>query len=163
MPVDSINWGVAATFCIEHGLSLPTEAQWEYACRAGTTSAYAFGEALLPEEANFGEHVSSTVPIDSYEPNSFGLYNMHGNVSEWCKDALTEDMKYFEFTGFYKSPHARGPDPVVECLAWNQVSRGGCWKFEAQYCRSASGGGGDPILMRSNIMASGLQNQFGQG
>src|SRR5213075_203241 len=66
---------------------LPTEAEWEYTCRAGTTSAYFFGDTLSPSLANFAEgHVNHPTPVGSYTPNAFGLYDMHGNVREWCQD-----------------------------------------------------------------------------
>jgi sulfatase modifying factor 1 len=90
-PVENIRWNEAQAFIrrmngmkAELRLCLPTEAQWEYACRAGTTSRYAFGDELTPEQANF--KASQTVEVASYLPNDWGLYDMHGNVWEWCQD-----------------------------------------------------------------------------
>ena len=66
------------------GYRLPTEAEWEYACKAGTTTAYSVGESLTEFEANIeGESIKA---VGSYRPNAFGLYDMHGNVFEWCED-----------------------------------------------------------------------------
>jgi len=79
------------------GKRLPTEAEWEYACRAGTTTTFGYGNALSGDQANFngkepfggvaaGPYKGKTVPVGSYAPNSWGLYDMHGNVAEWCSD-----------------------------------------------------------------------------
>ena len=66
---------------------LPTEAEWEYACRAGTTTLYSFGDKITPQDAHHDDSkLGAPVPIGSYKPNAFGLYDMHGNVWEWCED-----------------------------------------------------------------------------
>ena len=123
---------------------LPTEAQWEYACRAGTTTATAFGDALSSRQANFkgepynggvsGPSLSVATNVGSYLPNAWGLHDMHGNTFEWCRDWF----------------HARlpgGADPDLymaeETAAMNRtgdhsrVRRGGAWTDDGWACRSA--------------------------
>ena len=103
------------------------KAQWEYACRARTTTAFAFGDTLTTKQANFAsEH---PVAVDSFEPNAFGLYNMHGNVIEWCRDRYQEDF-------YQESAGAR--DPLCENSGSEyRVMRGGSWSIRARACRSA--------------------------
>jgi formylglycine-generating enzyme required for sulfatase activity len=115
---------------------LPTEAQWEYACRAGTTSATAFGPSLSSNQANFegksyngadeGVILSQTSPVGSYDPNRWGLHDMHGNVSEWCLDCYAKVLP-------------GGKDPRVPNDSTERVRRGGSWWFDdGASCRSAS-------------------------
>ncbi|MBQ2822638.1 MAG: formylglycine-generating enzyme family protein, partial [Thermoguttaceae bacterium] len=119
-------------------VSLPTEAQWEYACRAGTTSAYSFGSSLNGREANCdgnypygtstkGPYLEKTVPVKSYAPNAWGLYDMHGNVWEWCQDWYDEDY-------YTESPTS---DPTGPNSGSFRVRRGGSWYDDAEDCRSA--------------------------
>ena len=89
-PVEGVSWWDAQTFCkrlsdvSEYDYRLPSEVEWEYACRAGTTTPFAFGETITTEIVNYqGER---TVKVDAFSPNAFGLFNMHGNVYEWCQD-----------------------------------------------------------------------------
>jgi formylglycine-generating enzyme required for sulfatase activity len=105
-------------------LRLPTEAEWEYACRAGSTTAYAFGNELSDLVANFDGKVGETVPVESYGPNAWGLYQMHGNVFEWCAD----------WWGPY-SPE-RAVDPKGPDVGSFRVFRGGSWFVSARRCRS---------------------------
>jgi hypothetical protein len=103
--------------------SLPTEAQWEYACRAGTTTAYHFGNTLTKPQANFGGN--QTKEVGSYPANAWGLYDMHGNVREWCADWY-EDY-----------PSGAVTDPVGFPSGLGRVLRGGGWNNAVESCRSA--------------------------
>lgn len=94
-PVENVSWHDAQEYCkklselpeeIAKGYyyELPTEYEWEYSCRGGTRSAYTFGSTLTHDMANFDEKINRTTPVGSYPCNAFGLYDMHGNVWEWC-------------------------------------------------------------------------------
>jgi formylglycine-generating enzyme required for sulfatase activity len=97
-PVEQVNWYQATEFCQRLSkrtgkhFHLPSEAQWEYACRAGTETAYHVGPELTPELAKYDSR-DGTVPVRSYPPNRWGLYDMHGNVWEWCADYWHEDYE----------------------------------------------------------------------
>jgi len=133
-PVEQVSWDDATEFCRrlsskeEKTYRLPTEAEWEYACRAGSTTLYSFGDA----PASLGEfawHGSDyrTHPVGEKKPNAWGLYDMHGNVCEWCADWY--DSRYY----------ANSPtdDPTGPEMATFRVYRGGSWGFSARLCRSA--------------------------
>jgi formylglycine-generating enzyme required for sulfatase activity len=105
---------------------LPTEAEWEYACRAGTKTDYSFGENITKEQVNFNRTNNRTMPVGSYQPNPFGLYEMHGNVWEWCSDWYGQYP-----TGKVKDP--KGPDNGKY-----RVLRGGSWFVNAGLTRSTS-------------------------
>ncbi len=93
LPVTDVSW-VDCQECIKKlntytagGFRLPTEAEWEYACRAGTKTPYSFGSKITPKDANYaGSKIEKPVEVGSYKSNAFGLYDMHGNVDEWCED-----------------------------------------------------------------------------
>ena len=105
---------------------LPTEAEWEHACRAGTKTDYSFGEKLTKEQANFDRTNSKTMPVGSYQPNPFGLYEMHGNVWEWCSD------------WYDKYPTGKVKDPKGPVGGKYRVLRGGSWFVNAGLTRSTS-------------------------
>jgi formylglycine-generating enzyme required for sulfatase activity len=124
---------------------LPTEAQWEYACRAGTSTPYYFGENITPELVNYhvrypyaggdkGLYREKTVPVGSLPANLWGLYEMHGNVSEWCSD--------------WYGDYPAGPvtDPVGPPEGALRVLRGGSWGYEGWIARSSARGGYQPYF-----------------
>jgi sulfatase modifying factor 1 len=131
-PVVRTTWGEANLFCAWVGGRLPTEAEWESACRAGTKTPYTFGHTLGAELANFthpgGGALRRTTPVGaSGRPNGFGLFDMHGNVWEWCAD-------YYQADFFSQE---RGKDPVCDQEGPYKVVRGGSWDAPAQGCRAA--------------------------
>lgn len=127
-PVESISWTDAEAFCEKAGLTLPTEAQWEMACRAGGAEAFGDRDALTRDMANFNG--DKTRCAGFFKPNALGLYDMHGNVSEWCRDVYVE--------GWYG--HADTPSENPLCLQGGErrVHRGGSWKSPASDCRCAN-------------------------
>jgi formylglycine-generating enzyme required for sulfatase activity len=144
LPVGEVSWGKAVKFC--HKLSqktgktyrLPSEAEWEYACRAGTTTPFYFGETITPDLVNYeGNYPYGHAPkgldrdqatdVGSFPPNAFGLYDMHGNVWEWCSDKWHDNYNGAPTDG---SSWEIGTDN-------NRVLRGGSYIFPADYCRSA--------------------------
>lgn len=130
-PADKMDWHEARRFCAESGLSLPTEAQWEYACKAGAgpEQPFSFGEHLTAEVANYGNPGGGPIPVTSCKPNAYGLHNLHGNAWEWCEDGYEKD--------FYFEPEANGPDPVCSKDPTLRVIRGGAHDVLEAICRSA--------------------------
>jgi formylglycine-generating enzyme required for sulfatase activity len=141
LPVEQVSWNDAITFCDKLNelekeqlegarYRLPTEAEWEYACRAGSTTRYCFGDdpARLGDHAWFdGNSDNKTHPVGQRQPNAWGLYDMHGNVWEWCWDAYEADY-------YQQSP---GADPLGPSQAASRVRRGGSWNGVPQLWRSA--------------------------
>ena len=139
LPVENVSWHDAVEFCKKLSelpeekkagrvYRLPTEAEWEYACRAGSKTAYSFEdeEGLLPEYGWFSRNSSNrTHTVGLLEPNAWGLHDMHGNVWEWCSDWYEE------------YPKGAVSDPTGPKEGSYRVLRGGCWNDEAAYCRSA--------------------------
>ena len=129
LPVEQVSWDDATAFCQELSelegkkYRLPIEAEWEYACRAGSTTPFSTGPTISPDQANYdgnftygdgnkGANRKTTTPAGSFPPNPWGVYDMHGNVWEWCQD---------------KYPGGEG----------HRVLRGGSWYDPPRYCRSA--------------------------
>ena len=131
-PVELVSWDDlkdADGFLARTGLSLPSEAQWEYACRAGQPDPYS-GTGVLDDMGWYWDNYSgSHHPVGTKQANQFGLYDMHGNVLEWCEDVYNGN--------FYATTEAAGPDPVAISGSENRVFRGGFFASTAVRCRSA--------------------------
>jgi len=157
-PVYNVNFAESESFCQKlteaaHAAGdlpkdwefrLPTDAQWEYACRAGTTTATSFGDKLSSKQANFqgkpyngaeeGPSLKQTAKVGSYPPNPWGLYDVHGNVFEWCRDWHRLQLP----GGVDPDLHsARSSALVNRNGSVSRVRRGGCWADEGWPCRSA--------------------------
>ncbi len=145
-PVERVSWDDCQEFCrrltqreqkagkLPKGVAyrLPGDAEWEYACRAGTASPFCFGQTITTSQVNYagpkGERRRSTTPVGTFPANAWGLYDMHGNVWEWCQDWLQP----------YKG--GRGPDHRGRF----RILRGGSWTDDASFCRSACRRGSHP-------------------
>ena len=163
-PVEQVSWEDAMAFCkkltereflagrLPAGwrYTLPTEAQWEYACRAGTRSAFHYGNRLDSRMANFdgnypyggastGEYRNKTVAVGSFQSNAWGLYDMHGNVWEWCSD------RYGDY------PSGSVVDPTGARSGSVRVNRGGSWFSGARFCRSAIRYGNSPGVRGNDL------------
>ena len=145
LPVESVNWYQATEFCkrlsreTKREYRLPSEAEWEYACRAGTTTPFYFGETITRKLANYrasetyageakGEYRQQTTPVGQFPPNAFGLYDMHGNVWEWCADTWHDN---------YDGAPTDGSAWIENGDDNRSPLRGGSWYFDPYFCRSA--------------------------
>jgi len=137
-PVENVSWGDAMAFCKKLSLktgknfTLPSEAQWEYACRAGSKGRFCFGDS----DSGLGDYAwyivnsgPQTHPVGQKKPNKWGLYDMHGNVWEWCLDRFA--------SRFYEKQTARERNPVNNNQGDYLVLRGGAWPSKPRNCRSA--------------------------
>lgn len=142
-PVEQVSWEDCQVFIQRlnreiqgGGFRLPTEAEWEYACRAGTTTPFYTGQCLNTDEANYrgvlpmegcqeGEDRCSPITVASFRPNAWGIYDIHGNVWEWCQDWYDD------------YPHGTATDPEGPSEGASRVLRGGSWSVSAELCRSA--------------------------
>ena len=143
-PVEQVSWEDAVQFCQRLSKQtgkeyrLPTEAEWEYAARAGTTTPFHFGETITTDLANYkgdysyasepkGQERKQTTPVDSFPPNAFGLYDMHGNLWEWCEDDWHDDYKGAPNDG----------SVWLSRKSMAKVVRGGSWNCYPIFCRCA--------------------------
>ncbi len=137
-PVVVVSWDDASAYATWAGRELPTEAQWEKAARGGTTTAYPWGDTFDAAKANNG---GGTKPVGSYAPNGFGLFDMSGNVWEWCRDWYDE--------GWYaKMP---GQDPVNTTRSNARVCRGGSWNLNPSFLRAADRNWATPDVRNDNL------------
>ena len=135
LPVEKISWEDAVEFCkrlarhTSKNYRLPSEAEWEYACRAGTETSYSFGESISKEQVNCNNWYGKTTEVGRFPSNAFGLHDMHGNVWEWCED-------------YYHKSYAEAPSDGSAHKDRNflgvRVLRGGSWRFNPRGCQSAS-------------------------
>ena len=162
-PVEQVSWYDAVEFCARlskktgHNYRLPSEAEWEYACRAGTTTPFYFGQTITTNQVNYngnysynnspkGQYREQTTDVGSFPPNAFGLYDMHGNVWEWCADpAYHPDYQGAATDGRVCDPYSNDNryqnylDLLVKSKNDNRrrLRRGGSWDINAGYCRAA--------------------------
>jgi sulfatase modifying factor 1 len=138
-PVEQVSWDDCQEFCKKTGLRLPTEAEWEYACRAGTTTKYYWGNE--PDEAYmwYNENSGNTThAVGQKKANGYGLYDMSGNVWEWCQD-------WYGAYAINSQENPTGPDNGEV-----HVLRGGSWDFYDTYCRSSNRGKSVPTRRSCN-------------
>jgi formylglycine-generating enzyme required for sulfatase activity len=146
-PVEQVSWYETIDFCEKLSYltgkkyRLPSEAEWEYACRAGTRTPFHFGETITPNLVNYygvyprkSQHQSpkGTTEVGSFPPNAFGLYDMHGNVSEWCQDIYHDN-----YHGAPTDGTSWGKNQEIDENT-RVVMRGGSWDNLGSHCRSAS-------------------------
>jgi formylglycine-generating enzyme required for sulfatase activity/tRNA A-37 threonylcarbamoyl transferase component Bud32 len=152
-PVDSVTWDDAVKFCAAlsarteekqagRRYRLPTEAEWEFACRAGTTTWFSVGDELAPDQGNYNASGHGRgVPVGSYAANPFGLHDMHGNVREWCADWSADDY-------YAQSPKEDPPGPRS---GTKRIVRGGSWASAAMFCRSLNRYRLDPAIRLPHV------------
>jgi formylglycine-generating enzyme required for sulfatase activity len=156
-PVEKVSWHQAKAFCKRlsektgREYRLPSEAEWEYVCRAGTTTPFHFGETITTDLANYdgnyiygkgkkGKYRRKTTPVGSFPPNAFGLYDLHGNVREWCEDVWHEN---------YEGAPNDGSAWLTRGNHNNRVRRGGSWYSYPRLCRCASRGRDLPFIVNA--------------
>ena len=169
LPVEHVSWNDCQAFISKLNqitgktYRLPTEAEWEYACRAGSTTPFNTGSNIFTAQANFngnypynnnpkGIYRNNTMSVGSFAPNAWGLYDMHGNVFEWCEDDWHEN--------YYGSPTDNRPW-VDSPRGLSRVIRGGSYQCSASYCRSATRSSNRPNLCYNRSSCNSHDNSLG--
>ena len=134
-PVEMVSWNDCQSFCRSSGLRLASESEWEYACRAGTTTAYSFGAGITKQQANF--EARRTVACGSLPANQWGFREMHGNVWEWCEDG-------------YETRGSATQDAVKSETSY-RVLRGGSWNNSTKFVRSSYRDNYTPVFTNTFI------------
>ena len=160
-PVETVSWEDAQAFVARLSAAgcgafrLPTEAEWEYACRAGSRATYCFGD----DAGELGEYAwtsdnaeGATHPVGQKRPNAWGLHDVHGNVWEWCQD----------FYADYPAGRVTDPEGAPSGLIGARVFRGGCWRGGADFAASAHRGGRGPRF-RDAVVGVRLVVELGEG
>ncbi|WP_148292429.1 formylglycine-generating enzyme family protein, partial [Planktothrix prolifica] len=177
-PVENVSWYDAVEFCARllqrtgRPYRLPSEAQWEYACRAGTTTPFYFGETLTSDLANYdgtetyaeepkGIYRQETTPVGQFPPNAFGLYDLHGNFWEWCADPWHENYQGAPTQGEVWDEQNKNDNRYQIYSVENLVNllsdershcvRGGSWISDPDYCRSANRITGHPVYFSVSV------------
>ena len=158
-PVENVSWNDARLFIEklnrltgEESYRLPTEAEWEYACRANTKTPYFFGRCLSTDQGNYqgdfplagctkGEDRGKPIQVGSLDSNAWGLHDMHGNVYEWCADTYVDGIMY----------SGEQVDPIFIGEGDSKVLRGGCWYYSGKFCRSGDRRKAGPDIRRSFV------------
>jgi formylglycine-generating enzyme required for sulfatase activity len=145
-PVTDVSWEDCQEFIkklnakTSGGYRRPTEAEWEYSCRAGTTTAYSFGDEITPKDENYGDSkLGATVVVGGYKPNAFGLCDMHGNVWEWCEDWMAD------------YPAGAVTDPKGPATGERHVLRGSSFNEPASKARSSFRGLITPLSLKFDL------------
>jgi len=150
-PVENVSWNDAVKFCqklnqkTKRIYRLPSEAEWEYACRAGTTTPFYFGETITTDLVNYdgnytyasapkGQYRKQTTPVGNFPPNAFGLHDMHGNIWEWCQDYWHDNYQRAPIDGSAWLTTALSSG----LLSNSRLLRGGSWYDNPGNCRSAN-------------------------
>jgi formylglycine-generating enzyme required for sulfatase activity len=129
LPVERVSWEACQAFCARTGSTLPTEAQWEYACRAATAGPRA-GTGRVDDAAWYaGNSGDEPHPVGTKLPNGFGLHDLQGNADEWCLDVYDEE--------YYRRPEGAGPDPCSLQGSENRILRGGSYYRPVEGCRAS--------------------------